>query len=304
MKPFTLSSKGTDDSEDLKMTHTQQRLVVGGIATAIVLIFIWLSPYQYFKPFYTLVTAAIVGGAVWEYYQIAKNKGFQPLETIGIVSTVAYLFAVFLTTESHDLRFLPEIILWLTLLMIFINYFVNGPNPFVNTAVTLFAIGYLTIPLSTLITITYFFPADSTQDGRIWLLYLIAVTKMTDTGAFFVGKAFGKHKLAPYISPGKTWEGAIGGFITALLTGFALNLIFHAFYEVPPFDLNLFRCIWLAGIISVIAQFSDLAESLLKRDVGVKDSNQLPGLGGMLDIVDSLVFTAPVMYIYLKMQTA
>jgi len=286
------------------MTHTQQRLVVGGIATVIVLIFIWLSPYQYFRPFYTLITAGIIGSAVWEYYQIAKNKGFQPLETIGIVSVVAYVFAVFLTTQNHALRFLPEIILWLTLLVIFMNYFVCGPHPFVNTAVTLFAIGYLAIPLATLINITYFFPADSTQDGRFWLLYLIAVTKMTDTGAFFVGKAWGKHKLSPYISPGKTWEGAIGGFATALFIGFLFYLIFNTFYEVPPFDLNLFRCLWLAGIISVIAQFSDLAESLLKRDVGIKDSNQLPGLGGMLDIVDSLVFTAPLMYIYLKMQTA
>ena len=109
--------------------------------------------------------------------------------------------------------------------------------------------------------------------------------------------------MAPYISPKKTWEGAIGGFFASLITSLFIYFLVNYLYEVPPINLSLFHSIWLAGVLSVIAQFGDLSESLLKRDVGVKDSNSIPGLGGMLDVVDSLVFTAPLMYIYLKAVT-
>jgi phosphatidate cytidylyltransferase len=287
-----------------QMSHFKQRLLVGGIATIILFICIWLSPYPYFRPFFTLILSFIVGGAVFEYYKIAKGKGFLPLDTIGIICSMAYVFAVFLSTQSKAMEFLPEMMLVTTGLLIFTNYFVKGPSPFVNSAITFFGFAYLALPLACLLNITYFFPADSTQDGRWWLIFLIMVTKMTDTGAYFAGKRFGSHKLAPYMSPGKTWEGAIGGFITALITGVCIHYLINFTYETPPINLSLFHSIWLGGVLSVIAQFGDLAESLLKRDVGVKDSNQLPGLGGMLDVVDSLVFTAPLMYIYLKIQAS
>ena len=288
-----------------RLSHFKQRLLVGSIATVILLTFIWLSPYPYFRPFFALILSFIVGGAVYEYYKIAKAKGFQPLDTIGIICSVAYVFAVFLSTQSKAMLFLPEMMLVLTGLVIFTNYFVTGPSPFANTAITFFAIAYLAMPLACILNITYFFPADSALDGRWWLVFLIMVTKMTDTGAFFIGRKFGKHKLVPYISPGKTWEGAIGGFFTALLTSFVLYYLVNFMYETPPINLSLFHSLWLGGVLSVIAQFGDLAESLLKRDAQVKDSNsKVPGLGGMLDIVDSLVFTAPLMYIYLKIQAS
>ncbi|HRD55861.1 MAG TPA: CDP-archaeol synthase, partial [Parachlamydiaceae bacterium] len=237
-------------------------------------------------------------------YKIAKGKGFLPLETIGIVCSVLYVVAVFLSTQSKTFDFLPEMMLVFTGLLIFTNYFVKDHNPLVNAAITFFAIAYLAMPLACLLNITYFFPAHSVQDGRWWLVFLLVAPKMTDTGAYFIGKRFGHHKLAPYISPGKTWEGAIGGFFAALLAAFLLYYLIHFLYEKPPVDLSLIYSLWLAGVLSVIAQFGDLAESLLKRDALVKDSNQLPGLGGMLDIVDSLVFSAPLMYIYLKIQAS
>ncbi len=286
-----------------QLSHLQQRLIVGGLSAFLVIFLISMAPYPYFRPLFALITSSIIATAVWEYYSIANTKGYQPLDKIGITSTFIYIFAIFLATQFPTLQFLPEMILWLTLLIFFINYFVTGPSPFINLAISVFAIAYLTIPLATLINIVYL-PQDSVQDGRWWLIYLIVVTKMTDTGAFFFGKKFGKHKLAPYISPGKTWEGAIGGFITAIASSFLLYLILQLIYEKLPIDLSLTLCLTLSGILSIVAQFGDLAESLLKRDVGVKDSNPIvPGLGGMLDVVDSLVFTAPLMYIYLKLQT-
>ena len=286
-----------------KMSHSKQRLFVGGIATIILFLFIGLSSYPYFRPFFALTLSGVVGGAIYEYYKIARNKGFLPLDTIGIICGIAYVLAVFLSTQSKAMEVLPSIALVLTGLVVFTNYFVRGENLFVNTAITFFAIAYLALPLACLLNITYFFPAESTQDGRWWLVFLIVVTKMTDTGAYFIGKSFGKHQLAPYISPKKTWEGAIGGFLASIMTSLFIYFLVNYIYEIPPINLSLFHSIWLAGVLSVIAQFGDLSESLLKRDVGVKDSNTIPGLGGMLDVVDSLVFTAPLMYIYLKAVT-
>lgn len=282
-----------------KLTHTQQRLIVGGFSALFVAFMIYMAPYPYFRPLFGLITGGVIASAVWEYYNIARTNGHEPLDKTGIAITVVYVFAVFLSTQFPTLHALPELILLLGLLIFFTHYFVNGPNPFVNLAISAFALAYLAIPLATILSIVYSSPEG--QDGRWWLAYLLTVTKMTDVGAFFFGKQFGKHKLAPYISPGKTWEGAIGGFLTAIVSSLFLYLFLHHFYEAPPINISLALCLILAGILSVVAQFGDLAESLLKRDVGVKDSNPLvPGLGGMLDLVDSLVFTAPLLYIYLR----
>ena len=125
---------------------------------------------------------------------------------------------------------------------------------------------------------------------------------MTDTGGFFIGKKFGKEKLAPYISPKKTWEGALGGFVAAIFSSIAV-VFFASIFDPEAFGLTLWQSIWLGAGIGICAQIGDLSESLLKRDGGIKDSNQVPGLGGMLDIVDSLVFSAPLVYIFLKVYT-
>lgn len=285
-----------------KMSHLKQRLAVSGFVIAIIISAIYLSPYAYFRPFFAMITAALIGSSVWEFYHMAKAKGYQPMDTLGIVFTIAYVISVFISTQSASAQTLPEITLLLMLIASFTYYFVKGTAPFANIALTVFGIVYLAIPLSCIISINYFFPPESTQDGRWWLLYLIAVTKMTDTGAYFFGKKLGQTKLAPYISPRKTWEGAMGGFVTALATSVFFLFLADFFYDVSPLNLTFVQSIWLGAVISVLAQFGDLAESLLKRDMGVKDSNQLPGLGGMLDIVDSLVFTAPFVYIFLRSQ--
>jgi len=283
-----------------QMSHMNQRLTTSGIGVAILLFFLYLSHTIFFDWLFVLFIATMVGLALWEYYRIAKSNGMHPLAKIGIIGSTCYIIAVFLSTQWVGMKPLPIAVLGLTLLVAFVYYFIKGKDPFVNLAVTCFALAYLTLPLSFAVDINYFFPAESTQDGRWWLLYLFAVTKMTDAGAFFVGKQFGTKKLAPYISPRKTVEGALGGFLVAVLTSILFYLATNLFFHQPPILLTLWQSIWLGSLICIAAQFGDLAESLLKRDVGVKDSNtKLPGLGGMLDIVDSLVFTVPLLYIFL-----
>lgn len=280
-------------------THLQQRITISLFCVAILLIAIFLSPYPYFRFLFIILASATMSTAVWELYRICKAKGYLPLDTVGIAGTVAYACAVFLITQFPTLSFLPEMIMGLIIIASFIWFFIRGSEPIINLSLTFFAFLYLTIPLSYLIKINYFFPVESTQDGRWWLVYLLAVTKMTDTGAFFLGK-HGSHKLAPYISPKKTWLGAFGGLAVGALTGFIFPIIISFLFSPSPLEITLCQSIWLAIFLSIAAQFGDLAESLLKRDGRVKDSNTLPGLGGVLDIVDSLVFTAPLLYIYLK----
>ena len=130
------------------------------------------------------------------------------------------------------------------------------------------------------------------DDGRNWVFFILFVTWASDTFAFFVGRKFGRHKLAPGISPGKTWEGAAGGVVAAVI----MSILF---FTPTPFRLPLtsWQAIPLAVLVSIFGQLGDLVESMLKRNMGVKDSGSLmPGHGGVLDRIDSLVFASVVVY--------
>jgi phosphatidate cytidylyltransferase len=131
-------------------------------------------------------------------------------------------------------------------------------------------------------------------NGRDWLLFVVLVVWMTDTGAYAVGHAVGRHKLAPAISPGKTVEGAIGGMIAGFAAVFALD-------TALDLGLALEHRIALGLLLPAVTQTGDLAESAMKRALGVKDSSGLvPGHGGIADRLDSLLFAAPALYYYLR----
>jgi phosphatidate cytidylyltransferase len=139
-----------------------------------------------------------------------------------------------------------------------------------------------------------FFPGVA---GHYYLLYFIVITKFSDTGAYFVGSLFGRHKMIPRISPGKTWEGFAGALLFSALT----SLIFVHFLGAKMTGMNWQHAILLGLILGLCAVVGDLIESLFKREVGVKDSGKFfPGIGGILDLLDSLLFNAPIMYLYLR----
>lgn len=279
--------------------NLKQRLKVSSLAVPILLIAIYLSQYHFFTPFFVLATAGFIVGALWEYYHITETKGLQPLTGLGLCISCAYTVALFFTTQYPSALIFPYIVLGISLALIFGYALLREISPLITLAITKFGIIYLTVPLSFMIAINFFYPPDATQDGRWWLLYLLTTSKMTDTGAFAVGKTFGKTLLAPVISPRKTWEGAFGGLLAGIGTSLCFYIFMHAFSSNPPIAMTFFQSIWLGAVLSVAAQFGDLAESLLKRDAGVKDSYNLPGLGGILDIVDSLVFTTPLLYLFM-----
>jgi phosphatidate cytidylyltransferase len=127
--------------------------------------------------------------------------------------------------------------------------------------------------------------------GPWWIFYLILIIKAGDAVAYFVGKAFGRHKLIAHISPNKSREGALAGFLATVILSLGSKLYLP---YVPMSHL-----IALGVVFGVLSQLGDLAESLLKRDVGIKDSGNIPGLGGILDVLDSLLLTVPILYYYL-----
>jgi phosphatidate cytidylyltransferase len=165
----------------------------------------------------------------------------------------------------------------------------------VTIAVTLFGLLYVAWLLNFIQKI-YFFQ-DSRVEGSYYIVFFIVVTKFSDMGAYMVGSVIGKHKMIPRISPGKTWEGFFGAIVIS--TGGAL--LFAHLFRGHMVGMNAMHAVILGVLLSVCAVIGDLIESLMKREEGVKDSgNYFPGIGGILDLLDSLLFNAPLMYLYLR----
>jgi phosphatidate cytidylyltransferase len=160
-------------------------------------------------------------------------------------------------------------------------------------ATTLFGLMYVPWLLNFIQKIN-FFPG---VDGKFFVLYFILVTKFSDMGAYLTGSLIGKHKMIPRISPGKTWEGFGGAIFLSTVS----SLVFVHFLGDRMFGMNWIHAIILGTVLSSTAVIGDLIESLFKREASVKDSGSFfPGIGGILDLLDSLLFNAPIMYLYLR----
>jgi phosphatidate cytidylyltransferase len=161
--------------------------------------------------------------------------------------------------------------------------------------------GFLYVPwLSSFMTRVLFLPGaaeDGWLRGLPYLVFLIGATKFTDIGAYLMGSLIGKHKMIPHISPAKTWEGMIGAALGALAAG--LGVYFGWQHQMPL--LTPLSATVLCLVLAAVCVIGDLAESVVKRCLDAKDSGKfLPGIGGSLDLIDSLLFTAPVFYFYLR----
>ena len=247
-----------------------------------------------------LATALGIIGALgaWELYRMAKEAGHEPLEAPGIVlaaSVPLLVHATYLGVFRATVTL--GVMLFLALAAGVIWARGTQRKPLVSLALTVAGVIYPAL-------VTYMYPIRyhdyvvDAKSGAVLLMLPIALTWATDTGAYFVGRSIGRHKLIPSVSPGKTIEGAIGGVAVAVIAAW-LYVVFLlrpvAQLSMLPVGLTVF-----AIIISCVAQVGDLAESLFKRDAGVKDSSRLlPGHGGILDRFDSLLFVLPVAYVLL-----
>lgn len=247
-------------------------------------------------------TAAMAGVGVWEYAKLASTKGVKPAVLLMVIVAACEVVAFFIGHKWIHSQELPVFVFAIGVGLFFLNRFRKAEEALVNVAVDFFGVAYVAVPLSYMLAILYPINPSPTMDGRWWIFYLIVVTKITDVGAYFVGRIWGKTALAPTLSPKKTVEGAAGGLACAVL--FSLGIVFLGrMYAGTAFPLEYPDALWLGILIGVFGQIGDLAESLLKRDADVKDSNRIPGLGGVLDMIDSLIFTAPIVYFYLRWYT-
>jgi phosphatidate cytidylyltransferase len=277
------------------LSNFQQRFFLGLIGTVFIVLSIALShrfPYQYF---FVALLAIIQAQALSEYYRLCRLKNLLPLSKLGIGFSLLFITARYFLYMASTVTLLPLLLIALVFLA-FILHFAKVEQAIVDLATTCFGLLYITLPLSLCLDIN--FQGHAGRYASLWLFYLIVTTKMTDTAAYAAGKLWGIKKFIPHISPNKTIAGAMGGLLGALLTSFLFYKIATFFgYRLPLSELEL---LLLGGALGVVAQIGDLAESLIKRDAQVKDSSHLPGFGGILDVVDSLIFTTPTLYFYLR----
>ncbi len=242
--------------------------------------------------------AVMSGIGVWEYGKLSKldgKKGFIPLL---IVFGTLVIWSFCLSTTRAQFALLPIACLFLALIFIFLFHLDKAEGAIASISQGFFAIVYVTVPLGLALKVLYLNQDVSSDHGRLWILYLVVVTKITDVGAYFGGKIMGKRKLAPRVSPGKTVAGSVIGLISAIVFSFLFYLLGQFFGGI---SLSLIDSLWLGALLGSLGQVGDLAESLFKRDAAVKDSNRLPGFGGILDIIDSLILTAPTVYLFLHL---
>jgi phosphatidate cytidylyltransferase len=172
----------------------------------------------------------------------------------------------------------------------------ENPKPLETLAGTLLGIFYICIPMIFFMRIL---TAWGGLDGRWVLLYMILVVKITDVGAFFIGCAVGRHKLIPRISPNKSWEGVLGGVVAGVAA--SVGIWSATGGHIGPLPLRWGDAVALGFLLSVAGVLGDLAESMLKRAAAMKDSGRMiAGMGGLLDVIDSLLPAAPIVYFYVR----
>lgn len=247
-------------------------------------------------PLFAALAAAVLVLGLYEFYVLAKKKGMQPDIVAGYLAGAA-LFTIFYfashdgVQERLDLQSIVMVIILLTVGTLIASMLRGAPfdKMLSSSGATILGVLYVVLLGGHVVALRTGFPSELSSD---LLSFFFLVLMGSDIGAYYVGRAIGKHKLAPGISPGKTWEGVAGGVVAALTLATVAHFWF--FRQLP-----LKWAIPLAALMVVLGILGDLTESALKRGAGAKDAARiLPGHGGALDRLDSLLFNAPLLYYF------
>ena len=230
----------------------------------------------YLGSFWFLAFVVLIGLlASWEFSSLARLQPTHPLRWFSLLAVVVLIV---IGDQNGTSAAFPAIVL----ISLFISLF-KTQNPGASWAWTLAGIIYVGVLLS------YFVSLRNLPNGFTWLTFSVLTTWVSDSAAYFIGRKFGRHLLWEKHSPKKTWEGAIGGVFVGTIAGTIISLWF---LQIPWTTAIILSC-----AVCLVAPFGDLAESMLKREAGVKDSSHLiPGHGGVLDRIDSLLFVIPIVY--------
>jgi len=256
-----------------------------------------------------LLISSISMVALWEFYTILDNKKLPNFKIIGMICGGIFISGsfVYFSRASGDAgrvdsyEFEDAVLLFFMLVVFARQMFqrTRDISPIETMAYTLFGLLYVPWLFNFMTKIVYVTPhAHGMVTGHFYVLYLVVVTKFSDMGAYLTGSVIGKHPLIPHISPKKTWEGFYGALGFSLLGSYAM-------LALMPHTLHLINY-WHGTVLGLLLGFAaivgDLAESIIKRSCDVKDSGKLlPGIGGSLDLIDSLLFTAPLLFFYMRL---
>jgi phosphatidate cytidylyltransferase len=268
--------------------------------TGLSLVFILLIALVFSGWIFATIFLVITILGLWEFYGLIGSASRHPQRCLGTISGallyITYTYIQFtqpLFTEgsSAKMQLIPFLLLMVIIIFSFVyEIYRNKHNPLDNIATTILGILYIALPLSLLNTFS------SSANVKLYglpetLVGYFVLTWVYDTAAYLYGKQFGKHKFFERISPKKTWEGTIAGGIVALIAAYILSLVF--------IDIGLYDWMAVAIIVLFFGTHGDLAESLIKRSLNVKDSGSiLPGHGGILDRFDTVLISAPFVFLY------
>jgi len=271
----------------------KKRVITALCGILLLIAAVWFSRPEYPFPSFTILIAILGLLAAFEFYGLVATTRVSPLTYLGLIWTLLFILSrnsdLLSILEPHfDLNLLTPLLLTSAVVvsLIWLLLRPQKEGAFASWAWTMAGILYVGWLLSYLVALR------DLSAGRDWVFFALFTNFGSDTAAFFIGRTWGRHRLAPKISPGKTWEGAIAGVFGAIILGLALVTLLNL-------PLGYGHAVILSLLISIFGQFGDLAESLFKRNIGVKESGKLmPGHGGLLDRMDSIVFTSVVVYYY------
>ncbi len=286
------------------MSNTLTRVLVAIIAIPVILFLVHQGGW-----WFTAFVEFLAVFALKEYYDMSRAKGFQPQAMAGLVAGAIFPVLLHSAIRSGNagitalavLAFFMALVLW----VLGAELWRAKSDPIINTAVTVFGVVYVALGIGSLIGVRNLFHApwlSAFPDpnivldyrGEVLVFLMFGAIWMCDSVAYFVGKAFGKHKIAPRVSPNKSWEGGIAGLLGSAA---AFGVLSQFVLPIIPLE----HAIVLGILIGIVGQVGDFAESLLKRDAGIKDSSAIiPGHGGLLDRFDSILFAAPVVFMYIS----
>ena len=270
------------------MSELSKRILFSIIAAPAGILLVYLG-----GPFLATLLSVIAALSAWEFCRMARATGAEPFDAAAIVASAAVPLLVY----GVHLRLLAPTIthaIIAVLAVIAATVFRRGVDrrPMAAAATTITCVLYVSLAAYVL-DLRYDDYVVSALGGTVLATFPILLTWATDVGAYMFGRMFGSHKLMPSVSPGKTVEGATGGLVLAVLVGWLyVSYVLHPYAQL---SLRPIATVVFAICVSAVAQIGDLAESLLKREAGFKDSSTIiPGHGGVLDRFDSLLFALPV----------
>lgn len=288
------------------MNETSTRILSAVVALP-VYCFLVVTDLFYSLPI--LIASLIISlGCLYEYYQISsRDEGNRPFIGAGMVMAAAVNIIMYLYAfgkvygyaayvPPYDARFVFAI-LAIGLPIIFAVHIYRRPvaGGIYSLATTVFGVVFIAFLFSHIILL------KALKDGYIYVLILNAIVMLNDSGAYFGGVYFGRHKAGFKVSPNKSWEGYFSGLLTSIIAMLLISLVLESFFGKSLFNMIEATIIGIA--ISVVGNIGDLAESAIKRDGSIKDSGSLiPGHGGIWDVFDSMIVTLPLFYYYLVLK--